>query len=55
MLATSINEDEVPFEEGWVKLRGFTPTVTKQQIVEFLRVRPACLHHHPAATHACLL
>lgn len=40
MLASSINEEEVPFEEGWVKLRGFTPTVTKQQIIDFLKVVP---------------
>lgn len=37
MLTASINEDEVPYEEGYIKLRGFPPTVTKADIVEFIK------------------
>jgi splicing factor U2AF 65 kDa subunit len=36
-LEKGIDPDEVPFEEGWVKLRGFPPVVTKQHIVEFFK------------------
>lgn len=32
-----IDADEVPFEEGWVKLRGFPPVVTKTHILEFFK------------------
>lgn len=35
MMTSSIAEDEVPFEEGYVKLRGFPKTVTKQEVVAF--------------------
>lgn len=38
MMTAGINEDEVPFEEGYVKLRGFPATVTKAHIVAFLQV-----------------
>lgn len=34
-MTAGIDEDEVPFEEGWVKLRGFPPAVTKGHIAEF--------------------
>ena len=34
-MTAGLDEDEVPFEEGWVKLRGFPPGVTKAQIAEF--------------------
>jgi splicing factor U2AF subunit len=36
-LEKAIDPDEVPFEEGYVKLRGFPPVVTKQHIVEFFK------------------
>jgi hypothetical protein len=39
MMTAGINEDEVPFEEGFVKLRGFPATVTKADMVGFLKVR----------------
>ena len=29
---------QVPFEEGYVKLRGFPKTVTKQDIISFFKV-----------------
>lgn len=38
MLTASIEEDEVPYEEGWVKLRGFPPAFAKAQLVEFVKV-----------------
>jgi splicing factor U2AF subunit len=34
-MTAGIDEDEVPFEEGWVKLRGFPPAVTKRHVAEF--------------------
>lgn len=37
VMTQGIDEDEVPFEEGWVKLRGFPPAVTKPHIVEFFK------------------
>lgn len=37
VLISGIDEDEVPFEEGWVKLRGFPPSVTKSHIVDFFK------------------
>ncbi len=37
VMEKGIDPDEVPFEEGWVKLRGFPPVVTKQHIVEFFK------------------
>lgn len=37
MMTAGINEDEVPFEEGYVKLRGFPNTVTKTDIVNFVK------------------
>jgi hypothetical protein len=30
---------QVPFEEGYVKLRGFPRHVTKQEIIQFMKVR----------------
>jgi splicing factor U2AF 65 kDa subunit len=36
-VTNAINEDEIPFEEGYVKLRGFPSGVTKAHIVEFFR------------------
>ena len=36
-MASGIDENEVPFEEGWVKLRGFPPVVTKSHIAEFFK------------------
>ena len=36
-MTSGIDEDQVPFEEGWVKLRGFPPVVTKDHIVEFFK------------------
>lgn len=33
----AINEDEVPFEEGYIKLRGFPQSLTKTQIVNFFK------------------
>lgn len=38
MMTSSIEEDEVPFEAGYVKLRGFPRTVTKQDIIAFFKV-----------------
>ncbi|EFN58712.1 hypothetical protein CHLNCDRAFT_50180 [Chlorella variabilis] len=37
MMTAGINDDEVPFEEGYVKLRGFPATVTKADMVAFLK------------------
>ena len=34
----SINEAAVPIEEGWVKLRGLDPAITKQNICTFFQV-----------------
>ena len=34
----SINEAAVPIEEGWVKLRGLDPAITKQDICTFFEV-----------------
>lgn len=34
----SINEAAVPVEEGWVKLRGLDPAITKQDICTFFEV-----------------
>ena len=42
MLTAEVVEDEVPFEEGWVKLRGFPPSVGKHDIRAFLEARRAC-------------
>ena len=48
----SINEAAVPIEEGWVKLRGLDPAITKQDICTFFEVTyrrhvadPCCAHH----------
>ena len=38
MVCASVVDDEVPFEEGYIKLRGFTPTATKQEMMQFLQV-----------------
>jgi splicing factor U2AF subunit len=38
MMVAGINEDEVPFEEGYVKLRGLPPTTTKPDIQAFMQV-----------------
>ena len=37
----SINEAAVPIEEGWVKLRGLDPAITKQDICAFFQVPSA--------------
>ncbi|PSC72638.1 splicing factor u2af 65 kda [Micractinium conductrix] len=37
MVCASVVDDEVPFEEGYIKLRGFTPTATKQEMMQFLQ------------------
>lgn len=48
MMFASINEDAVPLEEGWVKLRGLEPQVTKDDILRFFEVgvaaqpQPSC-------------
>ena len=34
----SINEAVVPIEEGWVKLRGLDPAITKTDICTFFEV-----------------
>lgn len=36
-MTAGIDEDEVPFEEGVVKLRGFPPVVTKSHILQFFK------------------
>ena len=36
----SINQAAVPIEEGWVKLRGLDPSITKEDICTFFQVRP---------------
>ena len=36
-MTAGIDEDEVPFEQGVVKLRGFPPVVTKAHIIEFFK------------------
>ena len=35
MMTAGIAEDEVPFEEGWVKVRGFPRSVTKADLIAF--------------------
>lgn len=44
----SINQAAVPIEEGWVKLRGLDPSITKEDICTFFQVTPpfkiACKH-----------
>ena len=44
----SINQAAVPIEEGWVKLRGLDPSITKEDICTFFQVQPpgklACKH-----------
>lgn len=37
MMTAGINADEVPFEQGWVKLRGFMRTTTKRDVIDFLK------------------
>ena len=37
VMRAAIDEDEVPFEEGWVKLRGFSEEVTKPLVSEFFK------------------
>lgn len=37
IVAAEILEEEVPFEEGWVKLRGFAQCVSKDDISEFFK------------------
>ena len=39
MMHGAINGAEVPFQEGWLKLRGIPFTVTKPDIVRFFEVR----------------
>ncbi len=34
-LAKGVDRDEVPFEEGWVKLRGYAPGTTRAHVAEF--------------------
>ena len=36
----SINQAAVPIEEGWVKLRGLDPAITKDDICTFFQVHP---------------
>lgn len=36
----SINQAAVPIEEGWVKLRGLDPAITKADICTFFQVHP---------------
>jgi hypothetical protein len=37
IIRSEIVEEEVPFEKGWVKLRGFSEGVGKQDLVNFLK------------------
>jgi len=37
VVAAEIQEEEVPFEEGWVKLRGFAAVVSKDDIASFFK------------------
>lgn len=39
MITSDIEPDEVPFEEGYLKLRGFPPIVTKADVVAFMKVQ----------------
>lgn len=45
----SINQAAVPIEEGWVKLRGLDPAITKEDICTFFQVRSPlnCKGKHP--------
>ena len=52
MMFASINEDAVPLEEGWVKLRGLEPQVTKEDILRFFEVGVAAQPQHHARWQA---
>lgn len=44
VVAAEIHEEEVPFEEGWVKLRGFASVVSKDDIKYFFRNAGSLTH-----------
>eukprot|EP00890_Picochlorum_soloecismus_P000464 jgi/Picsp_1/1418/NSC_04897-R1_protein len=52
MIASTIEEEEVPFEEGWVKLRGFPTTVTKDDIIAFFKGCGNLSHEDIKAVHS---
>jgi hypothetical protein len=35
-----LSADDVPFQEGWLKLRGIPFSVTKPDIIQFFAARP---------------
>ena len=45
----SINQAAVPIEEGWVKLRGLDPLITKEDICTFFQVQPPLQASCPCA------
>ena len=52
MVTADIEPEEVPFEPGHLKLRGFPPQLTKEHIVAFLRVRRGAVLWRLAAADA---
>ena len=47
-----LSADDVPFQEGWLKLRGIPFSVTKIDIIQFFTARHP--HPHTACLHPCL-
>lgn len=46
-----LSADDVPFQEGWLKLRGIPFSVTKTDIIQFFTARHS--HPHTACLHPC--
>ena len=56
-VAPVIDPATVPFQEGWVKIRGIPPGTGKKELCAFFSVSPCCHMHKPGAASPadCLL
>ena len=48
-VAPVVDPATVPFQEGWVKIRGIPPGTGKKELCAFFSVSPCCHMHKPGA------